>query len=128
MLIKTILNCVHPIKGFVYEKVRFGDGEIEVEVRPRQGSRPYCRGCGRRGATYDHQPLRRFCFIPLWGLPVYLLYTMRRVDCRTCGPTIEMVPWAEGKSPMTKAFSWFLAVWARRLSWSEVGAIFGTNW
>ena len=29
---------------------------------------------------------------------------------------------------MTGAFSWFLAVWARRLSWSEVGDIFGTNW
>ena len=59
---------------------------------------------------------------------MYLVYTMRRVNCPTCGPTVEMVPWAEGKSPRTKAFSWFLAVWARRLSWSEVGDIFGTNW
>ncbi|MFQ5859810.1 MAG: ISL3 family transposase [Anaerolineae bacterium] len=128
MLIKTVLNRVHKVKGFVYEKVRFDHDEFEVDVRPRRGSRPCCRGCGRQSSTYDHQPPRRFRFVPLWGLPVYLVYAMRRVDCRTCGPTVEMVPWAEGKSPMTRAFSWFLAVWARRLSWSEVGDIFGTNW
>ena len=128
MLIKTVLNRVHKVKGFVYEKARFHHDELEVEVRPRRGSRPYCGGCGRQGSTYDHQQPRRFRFVPLWGLPVYLVYTMRRVNCPTCGPTVEMVPWAEGKSPRTQAFSWFLAVWAQRLSWSEVGDIFGTNW
>ena len=37
MLIKTVLNRVHRIKGFVYEKVRFDDGEVEVEVREGKG-------------------------------------------------------------------------------------------
>ena len=73
MLIKTVLNRVHKAKGFVYEKVRFNHDGFEVDVRPRRGSRPYCRGCGRQGSTYDHQPTRRFRFVPLWGLPVYLV-------------------------------------------------------
>ena len=78
MQVKTVLNRVHKIKGFVYEQVRFVGDVIEVDVRPRRGSRPYCSGCGRRGSTYDHQATRRFAFVPLWAIGVYLLYAMRR--------------------------------------------------
>ncbi len=42
MLVKTVLNRVHKVKGFVYEKARFNGDQIEVEIRPRQGSRPIC--------------------------------------------------------------------------------------
>jgi transposase len=38
------------------------------------------------------------------------------------------MPWASGKSPLTQAYAWFLARWARRLSWTEVAGIFCTSW
>jgi len=38
------------------------------------------------------------------------------------------VPWAEGKSPQTKAYQLFLARWARRLSWKETAEAFRTSW
>jgi len=116
--VKTVLNRVHKIKGFVYEQVRFVGDAIEVDVRPRRGSRPFCSGCGRR----------RFTFVPLWAIGVYLLYAMRRVNCPRCGVTVEMVPWAAGKRHLTHAYAVFLARWARRLSWREVGSIFRTSW
>jgi len=132
MQLKTVLNRVHPVKGFVYEHIRFTDlipdPILEVEVRPRKGSRPWCSGCGRRGPTYDHLAERLFAFVPLWAIPVYLLYSMRRVDCPRCGVTVEMVPWGIGKRPLTRAYAVFLARWARRLSWSEVSRIFQTSW
>ncbi len=132
MLLKTLLNRVHPVKGFVYEKVHLLTDEpeerLEVLVRPRQGSRPYCSGCGRRRPVYDHLDERRFAFVPLWAIPVYLLYTMRRVKCPTCGIKVEMVPWSTGKRPMTRAYAVFLARWASRLSWKEVAEIFRTSW
>jgi transposase len=128
MLIKTVLNRVHKVKGFVYQKVRFVGDTIEVDVRPRRGSRPYCSGCGRRGPTYDHLMPRRFAFVPLWAISVYFIYAMRRVDCPRCGVTVEMVPWAEGKRRLTYAYAVFLARWARRLSWREVASIFKTSW
>jgi transposase len=126
--IKTVLNRVHKIKGFVYQTMRFVGNDLEVKVRPRRGSRPYCSGCGRRGPTYDHLPVRRFTFVPLWALSVYLVYAMRRVDCPKCGVTVELVPWAEGKCHLTRAYAVFLARWARRLSWREVALIFRTTW
>jgi len=128
MQMKTVLNRVHPIKGFVYQKVRFVHETIEVEVRPRHGSRAYCSGCGRRGPTYDHLGRREFAFVPLWAISVYLVYAMRRVDCRRCGVTVEMTPWADGKHHLTRAYAVFLARWARRLSWREVAEIFRTSW
>ena len=128
MQVKTVLNHVHKVKGFVYEQIRFVRDVIEVDVRPRRGSRPYCAGCGRRGPTYDHLARRRFAFVPLWGIRVFLLYAMRRVDCPRCGVTVEMVPWAQGKHHLTHAYAVFLARWARRFSWQEVASIFKTSW
>jgi transposase len=41
---------------------------------------------------------------------------------------VEQVPWANGKEQMTEAYKWFLAGWAKRLSWREVAELFGTSW
>lgn len=128
MRLKTVLNRVHKVKGFVYEKARFHGDEIEVAVRPHRRSRPICAGCGRRGPGYDTLPARRFAFVPLWALSVFLIYARRRVDCPRCGVTAELLPWADGKHHLTHAYAVFLARWARRLSWREVATIFRTSW
>jgi transposase len=132
MQLKTILNRVHPLKSFVYEQVRLveesGVPVIEIVIQPRARSWPVCSGCGRKRRGYDRQSQRRFQFIPLWGMAVTFLYTMRRVDCPGCGVVVEMVPWAEGKNHLTIAYRWFLATWAKRLSWKEVAEVFHTTW
>jgi transposase len=71
---------------------------------------------------------RRFEFVPLWGIVVFFLYAMRRVDCERCGVTVETVPWAQGKHQITTTYAWFLARWAKRLSWIEVARAFRTSW
>lgn len=137
MQLKTILNRVHPVKGFVYEKVSWASDaaapcglRLDVRVRARRGSRGLCSGCGRRGPGYDSLDDRRFDFVPLWGMAVVLIYAMRRVDCPFCGVKVEQVPWAEpgGKQTATRALQVFLAGWAKRLSWREVGVVFGFSW
>ena len=132
MLIKTILNKVHKLKSFVYQDVQFGScqGEdvLDVTVVPRKNSRALCSGCQKPAPGYDHLAERRFEFIPLWGIRVFLLYKMRRVQCKTCGVKVEQVPWAEGKKELTKVYMQFLANWARKLSWKEVASTFNTSW
>ena len=90
---------------------------IEIDVRPRQGSKPNCCGCGKPGPGYDHLRERRFEFIPVWGFAVVLLYCMRRVNCTHCGVKVEAVPWGIGKHTLCKAYMLYLAHWARKLSW-----------
>ncbi len=129
--LKTILNRCHRFKSFVYGTIYFGDDgtTIHVALIPRKGSKGVCSICDRPWPTYDTcKSPRGFDFVPLWGFAVVLWYCMRRVECKTCGVTVEKVPWAEGKHTACNAYRLFLARWARRLSWSEVATIFGTNW
>ncbi|MHB1511608.1 ISL3 family transposase [Acidiferrobacter sp.] len=131
MELTTLLNRCYHFKGFVYKEARFAPGKpdtIEVGVVPRQGSKPYCSGCGKRRPGYDRLPERTFEFIPFWGFAVFLRYARRRVDCPPCGITAELLPWAEGKHHLTTAYMQFLAHWARKLSWLEVSRQFHTSW
>jgi transposase len=132
MRIQTILNRVEKFKSFTYGAAQLveqdGEPALVVQMVARQNSRPYCSGCLKRGRPYDRLEERRFEFVPLWGILVFLAYRMRRVDCQRCGVTVEMVPWGDGKNQLTTTYRWFLASWAKRLSWSEVGSIFRTSW
>jgi transposase len=133
MLLETILNRVQRHKSFVYEKsamIKKKDGPIlEVSIRPRRGSRGICSGCGKARPGYDRESEpRRFEFVPLWGIAVFFLYAMRRVDCPQCGVKVEKVPWAEGKSHLTTTYQVFLARWAKLLSWKQVARSFRTSW
>jgi transposase len=132
MRLKTILNRVEKHPGFVYGAVRVAEADgawvLEVELRPRAQRRPRCSQCQQPGPGYDTLARRRFEFVPLWGIPVFFCYARRRVDCPACGVRVETVPWAAGKHQLTTTYAWFLARWAKRLSWTEVAGAFRTTW
>jgi transposase len=131
MQVQTILNRVQRHQSFVYRQARFRDDDglaLDVTVEPRANGKPVCSGCGQKRPGYDRLPSRRFQFVPLWGIAVFLVYALRRVDCPGCGVTAERVPWASGKEQLTTAYQWFLARWAKRLAWQEVADIFRTSW
>ena len=132
MLIKTILNRIQKHRGFVYGTVQLEEQvsglALTVDLVPHRRNRPRCAGCAQPGPVYDRLAPRRFEFVPLWGLRVFFVYMMRRVDCPHCGVTVEQVPWADGKHQLTTTYQWFLARWAKRLSWQEVARVFDTSW
>lgn len=132
MQIKTILNRVQKFKSFVYGTVRWVEDAavpaLEVDLHPRMNSRPICAGCDRPRPGYDTLAVRRFEFVPLWGMKVFFVYAPRRVDCPACGVRVERMPWAEGKQHLTQAYAWFLASWAKRLCWKEVAEAFRMSW
>ena len=131
MQLKTILNRVERHKSFVYGAVRFCGTDasaLEVEVQERANSRPICSACGQAAPGYDRLPERRYEFVPLWALAVFLVYAPRRVDCPRCGVKVERLPWAEGKSHLTKTYQWFLASWSKLLPWQQVANVFRTSW
>ena len=133
MHLKTILNRVEHYKSFVYGAMRLrevnGRLQIDVKIRPRANGRPVCSGCHRVRPCYDRLPPRRFEFVPLWAIPVFFIYAMRRVNCPQCGGVkVEEVPWGDGKCTLTRTYRWFLAGWAKRLSWKETAEAFQTSW
>src|ERR1700693_5163939 len=131
MQLQTILHRVQPHKSFVYRQAQLRDGDaglaLDVTVEHRANGKPICSGCGKKRPGYDHLPVRRFQFVPLWGMAVFFVYALRRVNCPACGVTAERVPWATGKEQLTTAYQWFLARWAKRLAWEQVAGIFRTR-
>ena len=132
MQLQTILNRVERHKSFVYGTPRWDDKALrptlEVPIRARANGRPICSGCGQPRPGYDRLPARRFEFVPLWQIAVMFVYALRRVNCPSCGVVAERVPWSTGKGRLTITYQWFLAGWARRLSWQEVATVFHTTW
>ena len=96
MQLQTILHRVQPYKSFVYRQARFRDGgagpALDVQVEARANGRPTCSGCGQKRPGYDRLAARRFQFVPLWGIAVYFVYALRRVECPRCGVKVERVP------------------------------------
>jgi transposase len=74
-----------------------------VAIRPRNGSAAVCSRWHSPAPGYDQPSERRFEFIPLWGFLVFLLYTMRRVDCRRCGCRKKFPGATTAKRTLTKA-------------------------
>jgi len=130
--LKTILNFLEPHKSFVYKKIQWADPQtktaIEVRIEPRANGHAICSGCGQRAPGYDRLPTRRFEFVPLWQIAVYFVYAMRRVACPACDVKVERVPWCDGKNQLTTTYRWFLAGWAKQLSWKGVADTFDTTW
>lgn len=132
MQLKTILNRVEKMRSFVYGRAEFVETArgptLEIELRPRANGLPLCSVCERPGPGYDTLSERRFEYVPLWGFLVFFVYAMRRVDCATCGVKVEKVPWTSGKRRLTTTYAWFLAGWAKRMTWTDVARAFRTSW
>jgi len=112
----TISDRCHRFPGFVYRQARFSSGgkSIEIAVSPRVGSKAVCSGCHQPAPGYDRLAERRFEFIPFGGFLVFLLYSMRRVDCPRCqAVVVEEVPWGDGKRTLTRAYMYLFVRSAR---------------
>jgi transposase len=130
MQVKSILNKIAHNKGFVFDDGTWCSEKESLifGLSPRKKSRPICSGCNNKGSTYDHLKMRLFEFVPLWGITIYFAYSMRRVNCKKCGVTVEAVPWAEGKKHLTNSYAHFLSDWAKLISWTDVAKKFNTSW
>ena len=128
MRISSLVRRTLGLKGHLVESVVEEDGELLVHLAPRRRSRPICSSCGRKMPGYDSRSERRWRHVPIWGIPVTLVYRPRRGKCRRCGITIEKMPWNQGKSRLSLPLIVVLATYARILAWEEVARLCGVHW
>jgi hypothetical protein len=94
LALKTLLNRVEPMKGFVYESSRISTAagtrrgslsacvpSIEIGLRAHQGKHGKCSQCLLPAPGYDRLAERRFQFVPLWGMTTWFVYAPRRLEC-----------------------------------------------
>lgn len=122
-LLRALLGLKHcHITGF-----EFTETELAVDARPKRRA-PVCGGCGRRSdRLYDARP-REWRHLELIGLRVLIRYAIRRVDCRRCGVTTELVPWAEPRSGFTRMFEERVAYLAQKTDKTTVCSIMDVSW
>lgn len=129
MLSKRILRKTLGIKDHAVENIIWDDDNIEIYLdRHRQRLLP-CGICRTRSRVRDRLKARRWTHVPLWGIAVTLVYEPARVKCPKCGKIkVEQIPWAQGKSPLTKGLIWLLSAWSKLLPWKTVAGLFGVHW
>jgi len=129
MPIKSLIRETISLQGFRVESVdKFSFG-IGIKIVPDYRFNPRCGKCGHPGRYRDSRSERQFKHVPIWGIPVMISYSPRRVFCNHCkGIYVEAIPWAAGKRRLTTAFACYLATWARILPWLEVARLFQCSW
>ncbi|MBW1716353.1 MAG: ISL3 family transposase [Deltaproteobacteria bacterium] len=128
MLIESIVRKTLGLKRHCVKRVTEEHGEIVVYLFPDRRCKVVCSSCGRKGPGYDTLKERRWKHVPLWGIPVTLVYSPRRVECSNCGIRVEAIPWTQGKSPLSLPLSVVLATWSKLVAWKVVGELFGFHW
>lgn len=128
MLVESIIRKTLGLKRHCVKKVTEENGGVMVYLIPDKRCKIVCSSCGRQGPGYDTLKERHWKHVPLWGIPVTLVYSPRRVECSTCGIRVEEIPWTQGKSPLSLPLSMVLATWSKFVSWKVVGQLFGFHW
>jgi len=128
MLVESIVRKTLGLKRHRVKKVTEDRGHLIVWLSPDGRFKPICSQCKAKGPGYDTLKERRWKHVPLWGIPVVLVYAPRRIACANCGVKVEAIPWTQGKSPLSFPLSMVLATWAKLVAWQVVGQLFGFHW
>ena len=67
-------------------------------------------------------------FAPYFQNQIFARLRPHVKDTLYCGVRVPPMPWVKGKHRLTEAYAWFLADWAKRLSWQEIAVAFRTTW
>jgi transposase len=128
VLIESLIRQTLGVKDHKVVKVEGDVISLRVVLEAKAGRRLVCSGCGHRAHRYDTLAERQWRHVPLWGTPVTLVYSPRRVSCPRCGVKVEKLPWAEGKHRLTTPLVILLATWSRLLAVDVVAKLFGVSW
>ena len=108
--------------------IEMTDESIDIYLDKKVLRRLPCRNCSRRCRCRDQLPPRIWTHVSLWGIPVCLVYSPRRVKCPSCGIIVEKIPWSMGKSRLTLPLIITLAFFARLLAIDQVANLYRVSW
>ena len=129
MHVASVLRDTLGLKHHRVASVTGDDGAIVVALDVVARRLLACSVCGTRGRVRGRLAERCWRHLPVWDIPVELRYRPARVACADCGtPKVETIPWALGKSPLTRPLAVELAQWARLLAWDVVARLYGVAW
>jgi len=128
MLIESIVRFTLGIKDHRVVFVEFSSNELRITLDAKKRRKLPCSVCGKRHRPKDKLKERTWKHVSLWGIPVFLCYRPRRVQCTEHGVRVEDIPWSRGKKPLSFPLITVLAFWTRMLPWDQVAKLFNVSW
>jgi len=103
------------------------EGEVEVHVGLKTGTKLKCPKCGAKSPGYDHHT-KRWRHLDICQYKTILTADMPRVQCAKHGVVTVAVPWAEPGSGFTAMFEALVIDWLKEASTSAVSRQMGLCW
>lgn len=137
VMVKALnIKEMHVDKVDISEKIVSNNGEyrvrrqIDLYVRPFNRIQGKCPVCGRKCSTYDHKSNEPSVHRAnsLNGVPVYLHYTPKRIECPIHGVKTEYRPWTDGTGRFTEGFNNEIAFMALNSPKTVVSQYMDVNW
>ena len=104
--------------------------QIHVHARPYKRIQGHCPICMKKCPGYD----TKYSTESTWrapnlnGVPVYICYQPRRIECPEHGVQTEYIPWADGNSRFTEDFNNEVAWMTCQMSKSAIALYENINW
>jgi transposase len=122
-LLRRLLDLkLTTVKGF-----EFLDDALVIDIAPSTRV-PRCGACGKGCRRLYDRRERRWRHLDFAGMRVELRYSVRRVDCKRCSISTELVPWAEPDSRFTRDFEQQTALLAQTTDKTTVSRLMGVAW
>ncbi|HEX7427854.1 MAG TPA: ISL3 family transposase [Mycobacterium sp.] len=126
MRVSTAFNRLLQIPGATVTDVVIGERDVEVTLRLK--ARLLRCPCGKRvRAGYDRRR-RRWRHLDLGRCRLWLIYSIRRLDCPDCGVVTEGVPWARPGARHTRDFEDMVLWLAQRSDRTTVATLMRCAW
>ena len=125
-----IENCEETVVTVSHDGEVFEQSRIIVNARPYKRIQGLCPCCMKKCPGYDSKrPKPSSWRAPnLNGVPVYICYKPKRINCPEHGVLTEYIPWADGKSRFTEDFNNEIAWLVCQMSKSAIAKFMSINW
>jgi transposase len=120
------------LEGYRVERLEWEVDGTRTRVRvsiERRGIRGYeCSGCRRRTWRVRDAKARTWDDLPWAAHRVTLVYSQRRVWCRTCGIRTERIAFAEGHARITRRLRQVIGLDCQSMPTSHAAVRHGVSW
>ncbi|MFP3958579.1 MAG: helix-turn-helix domain-containing protein [Spirochaetaceae bacterium] len=118
-------------EGYTVHGIRIPKNQkrtIRIHLRPVHEWWGGCSRCGCSGSAYGDSSIRIVRDLPVFGRPVELSVTVRRVLCPACGPSREAIPWLSAYSRVTNRLAQSVCVLAEVMTIKHVAQEYRLSW
>lgn len=129
------LDCMSQLGGWVGYRIeswaetqRADRTWLVFKLRPDQGAKHICSGCGQPvGAVHD-RTLRRIRDLPIFDYAVELVVPRFRLACPRCWPRLEQLDWLDPHARVTRRLARNVARLCAGTSVRHAAQWFGLDW